>query len=306
MKRKLLIALVALLVLVLAGAGWMYHSITKRVVGQFFDSNGVRIHYTVEGKGEPVILVHGFAANADANWRVPGVTQDLAKDYQIIVLDHRGHGLSDKPHDAAKYGEEMCRDIVRLMDHLKIEKAHVVGYSMGGYITLKLITMYPERLLSAAPCGAGWEKPGGEGDKREAIASALENGGDFGALFAAISPPGKAPIRAGIRSLNFVLGMVNDTQALAAAMRGMSGLVVTEEQLRANAVPTLTIVGTDDPLRRGVDQMKGIMANQEIVYVEGGDHITTLRKPEFVGSIRSFLKKHSATVTPAVETKSAA
>ena len=99
MKRKLLVILIALIVLALAGTGWMYHNITKRVVGQFFDSNGVKIHYTVEGKGEPVILVHGFAANADANWRVPGITEALAKEYQVICLDNRGHGLSDKPHE---------------------------------------------------------------------------------------------------------------------------------------------------------------------------------------------------------------
>jgi len=298
-KRKLLIASVALLVLVLAGVAWLYHSITNRVEGQYFDSNGVRIHYTVEGEGEPVILVHGFAANADANWRVPGVTEKLAKEFKVIALDHRGHGLSDKPRDAAQYGEEMCRDIVRLMDHLKIEKAHVIGYSMGGYITLKLITMFPDRLLSAAPCAAGWEEAGGVGDKREAIASALETDGDFSALFKAISPPGKLPPRRGILSLNYMLSLTNDIKALAAAMRGMSGLVVTEEQLRANKVPTLTVIGSEDPLRTGVDRMNGVMANQEIVFVDGGDHITTLPRAEFINTLRAFIKKNSPSSAPA-------
>lgn len=299
MKRKILVFLVGLLVLVLAGAGWFYHSITKRVEGSYFNSNGVRIHYTVEGKGEPVILVHGFAANADANWRVPGVTEELAKDFQVIVLDHRGHGLSDKPHDPERYGSEMCRDIIRLMDHLKIEKAHVVGYSMGGYITLKLITMFPDRLLSAAPCGAGWEQTGGVADKREEIASSLEKGEGFGPLFKAIMPPGKQIPQRGLLSVNYVLSLVNDTKALAAVMRGMDDLVVTEEQLRANKVPTLTIVGTEDPLRTGVDRMNGVMANQEIVYIDGGDHLTTLTNKKFVDTLRAFLKKHGASAQPA-------
>src|SRR5579883_1762190 len=97
---------------------------------QSFDSNGVKIHYTVEGKGEPVLLIHGFAANADFNWRQPGVIKALAENYKVIALDNRGHGQSGKPHDIAKYGEEMAEDAVRLLDHLGIKKAHIVGYSM--------------------------------------------------------------------------------------------------------------------------------------------------------------------------------
>ncbi len=299
MKRKLLVALVALVVLALAGTGWMYHNLTTRVVGQFFDSDGGKIHYTVEGQGEPVILVHGFAANADANWRAPGITQALAKDFQVIVLDNRGHGLSDKPHDQSKYGVEFCNDIVRLMDPLKIPKAHVVGYSMGCFITLKLTTLYPDRLLSSAPCGAGWERKNDPNDHREEIAKAIEDSGDFSPLFQAISPPGKLPGRRGLFSVNYILNMTNDTKALACAMRSLSDLVVTEEALRSCTVPSLTIVGTNDPLRTGVDRMKDVMANHETVYIEGTDHISTIRDPKFIETVRAFLKKHSAGAQPA-------
>lgn len=307
MKRKLLVALVVLLVLGLAGVGWAYRSITARTPGQFFDSDGVKIYYTVEGKGEPVILVHGFAANADANWRAPGITQALAKDFQVIVLDNRGHGLSDKPHDQSKYGVEFCKDIVRLMDHLKIPKAHVVGYSMGSFITLKLTTMYPDRLLSTAPCGAGWERPNDPNDHREEIAKSLEESGDFSPLFRAISPSGKAPGRRGIFSINYILNKTNDAKALACVMRSLADLTVTEDELRNCKVPTISIVGTNDPLRGGVDRLKDVMANHETVYVEGTDHISTIRDPKFLETIRAFLKKHSAAQSqPAQEVKPAA
>src|SRR6516225_11708196 len=105
---------------------------------QFFDSNGVKIRYLVEGKGEPVLLIHGFTAGIEMQWALPGIIKELAKDYRVIALDNRGHGRSDKPHDAKKYGMEMVNDAIRLMDHLKIKKAHVVGYSMGAMITSKL------------------------------------------------------------------------------------------------------------------------------------------------------------------------
>src|ERR1051325_9135021 len=95
----------------------------------FFDSNSVKIRYVVEGKGEPVVLIHGFTASIEANWGT--AIKPLSESYQVIALDCRGHGKSDKPTDPKMYGREMGEDVIRLMDHLHIAKAHVVGYSMG-------------------------------------------------------------------------------------------------------------------------------------------------------------------------------
>ena len=92
---------------------------------QFFDSDGVKIHYSMSGAGEPVVLVHGWASNGDQNWAA--VVKDLSADYKVVVMDCRGHGKSDKPHDARKYGVSMVEDVVRLMDNLKIKRAHVAG-----------------------------------------------------------------------------------------------------------------------------------------------------------------------------------
>jgi pimeloyl-ACP methyl ester carboxylesterase len=128
---------------------------TRRVCGQWLDADGVRLHYTDEGAATPVVLLHGFAVNADLNWRPPGITAALVRGFRVIALDLRGHGLSDKPHDPGRYGMEMLEDIPRLLDHPGIERAHVVGYSLGGIITLKLAATHPERLLSAAVLGAG-------------------------------------------------------------------------------------------------------------------------------------------------------
>ncbi|HEX72751.1 MAG TPA: alpha/beta fold hydrolase, partial [Candidatus Hydrogenedentes bacterium] len=121
-RRKRWLAAFLVLGALLIAAALLAFFATRRVTGDYFDSNGVRIHYTVEGAGDPVILVHGFAANADLNWRLPGVTKALAKEFRVIALDNRGHGLSDKPHDPQQYGAEMIEDVVRLMDHLGIEK----------------------------------------------------------------------------------------------------------------------------------------------------------------------------------------
>src|SRR5271170_3312252 len=123
-----------------------------------FDSDGVTIHYDVLGSGEPVILIHGLYASAKINWEMPGITAMLARNFQIIALDCRGHGQSGKPQAEGAYGTNMVEDIVRLMDHLHIAKARVAGYSMGGMIAMKLAVTHPDRVSSVVLGGMGWHK----------------------------------------------------------------------------------------------------------------------------------------------------
>lgn len=109
---------------------------------RFFDSNGIRIRYVEEGQGPPVVLIHGYIANADRHWINTGVFANLAKDHRVVALDCRGHGKSDKPIEPEAYGVEMANDIVRLLDHLKSQRAHVVGFSMGAFVAGHLVTTH--------------------------------------------------------------------------------------------------------------------------------------------------------------------
>ena len=101
-----------------------------------FNSDGVEIAYEVEGGGKPVLLIHGFASSAQVNWRSTSWTKGLiAAGYQPISFDNRGHGASGKLYDPTAYSAPiMGEEGRRLLDHLKIEKAHVIGYSMGARI----------------------------------------------------------------------------------------------------------------------------------------------------------------------------
>ncbi len=101
--------------------------------GVFFDSDGVRIHYADRGRGEPVVLIHGFTGSYARHWESPDVIAALTQaGYRVIAMDCRGHRQSGKPTGASDYGLELVRDAGRLLDYLGIERAHVVGYSMGG------------------------------------------------------------------------------------------------------------------------------------------------------------------------------
>ena len=119
-------------------------------------SDGLKIHYLELGtSGTPVILIHGYTANAEGKWVKSGIAQALAARHRVIAIDARGHGKSDKPHDPAKYGPRMAADVIELMDHLKIAKAHVHGYSMGGSILTQILAKHPDRLTTAIYGGSG-------------------------------------------------------------------------------------------------------------------------------------------------------
>ncbi len=292
MLLSILYAFAAFLVVIVIAVCLLILAALYRFPGEYLDVDGVRLFYRVEGAGTPVVLVHGYGAHSDVNWRLPGVVRALRREYQVITLDVRGHGRSDKPQAPEHYGAEMVHDIRRLLDHLGIEKAHVVGYSMGGFITIKMIAMYPERLLSAVPCAAGWEQP--EGEKLQLLTSlteSLDRHEGYGPLIVALEPT--PPPAWKLALINFLMGSINDNGAMSAVMKHFIDLAVTEEELRNNQVPVLSIVGARDPLGGGVKPMHEVMNNHEAVYIEGGDHVTTLLKKAYLRHLKAFLAKHS-------------
>jgi pimeloyl-ACP methyl ester carboxylesterase len=123
--------------------------------GTFTASDGVKIHYLEAGQGSPVVLIHGYTGTAQGNWFSNGVAEALAKNHRVVAIDCRGHGKSEKPHDPAKYGPQMAKDVLEMMDHLKIAKAHVHGYSMGGFLVTQLLAAAPGRFITASYGGSG-------------------------------------------------------------------------------------------------------------------------------------------------------
>ena len=150
-----------------------------------FDSGGLTIAFDdigAPGEGRPVILVHGFTSNRNENWRRLGWYGAFERRrMRMIALDCRGHGESAKPHDPDAYGREnMAGDILALMDHLGIERAHLLGFSMGSRLALAAALKMPKRFSTLTIGGVGeklFEKRDihrqshgrGDGSRRSAI-----------------------------------------------------------------------------------------------------------------------------------------
>jgi pimeloyl-ACP methyl ester carboxylesterase len=261
---------------------------------QFFDSAGVKIHYVIEGSGEPVLLIHGFTIDLERQWRAPGVIAALAKDRKVIAYDNRGHGKSDKPHDPKQYGLEMVEDAVRLLDHLQIKRANVVGYSMGATITNNLLTIHPERLISATLGGAAAKlEESDEPNLDEQFAEDIESGRGMTRLAQFLTPPGRPlPTEEQLKAINAGFYGRNDAKALAAVIRGMRDLNVAEAKAKANQLPVLALIGSLDPLTGRVEKMGAKLTGMSTIIIEGADHMTTPGRPEFAKELIGFLDKH--------------
>ena len=263
---------------------------------QFFDSEGVQIRYTDQGPrdGEPVVLIHGGFSNIEAQWTTPGVIDALDDEYRVIALDLRGHGKSDKPHDPDAYGNMMAVDVIRLLDHLAIDRAHIVGYSMGGAITYRLVADYPDRVISAMPCGAGFGDPSLDGDDiLEQLAKSLEESGSIRPILDHFVTDGSMT-EAEVEQIVTTIRETNDTQALAHVARSLPDLAPDRAKLEANAVPCLCVIGEFDPKRADVAAMLEYMPLLEVQVVEDADHWTTIQKPAFIAAIRAFIVKHAS------------
>ncbi len=248
--------------------------------GYFQTSDGVRIHYLEAGKehatGAPVILIHGYTGTAQGNWFANGIADALAARHWVVAIDCRGHGQSDKPHDPKRYGPRMTEDVIELMDHLKIAKAHVHGYSMGGMITGQLLAKHPERFLTAAFGGSGVPEVDA---KHKAEVPADKPGPD----------PKEAEASQKLRHIPS-----RDDEALA-AVRGYPWKPEERAQIDLTKIkiPVLAINGEFDRPNAKTHRMQRELANFKSVVLPGKSHLTAIMAgylpKEYVEALVAFI-----------------
>lgn len=256
-----------------------------------FDSGGVLIHYVEQGAGAPVVLVHSYAGDLASQWVDTGAMAVLAQRFRAIAFDCRGHGGSGKPHDPAAYGVQMAVDVVRLLDHLGLDRAHIVGYSMGAHIVAQLLTLAPERFLSATLGGGTGRRHWSDAQERQAQIEADEmERGSLDSQMLRLWPPDEPPPSADFiaeSSSAFLAG--KDRRALAAVRRSNAGQVIATESLAHVRVPVLGIVGAEDPYCASYEELREVVPQLQLVVIEGAGHAAAAGRRDFVEALMSFL-----------------
>ena len=242
-----------------------------------FDSDGVRLHYEVHGpeRGAPLVVVHGFASDYRLNW-VGTRWQEAftTAGFRVIGLDCRGHGHSDKPHDSAAYAIGiMGRDVTRLLDHVEVQAAGYLGYSMGARIGLQVVMDSPDRVSRAVLGGIG---ASGSIRSAAAIAEAFLSGS-----------PGNDPIAQTFYRFASARP-TNDLKALAACITGLQPQW-DQAKLAAVRTPILVAAGDRDELAPDAPRLVELIPSSRLVTIAGRDHMGAVPAREFKQAAIEFL-----------------
>ena len=245
---------------------------------QKFNSDGVELAFNVWGEGPPILLIHGFASNMEVNWVATGWVKTLvAAGRQVIAIDNRGHGQSEKLYDSAFYSAPiMADDAARLLRHLKIEKTDVMGYSMGARISAFLTMQHPELVRRAVFAGLASRMITGVGGS-DAIAEALE----------AEDRPATID-RAAMAFRIFAEQTKSDLKALAACIRS-SRVKIKEETLAAIRVPVLVVAGELDDIAGSVEGLTSIIPGSKGVVLPKRNHMNAVGDSGYKAAVVGFL-----------------
>jgi pimeloyl-ACP methyl ester carboxylesterase len=245
-----------------------------------FHNGAIEIAYLDEGEGDPILLVHGFASTKNVNWVYPTWVSELKKNgRRVIAFDNRGHGDSAKLYDAEAYHiGTMAGDIAALMDHLNLERADIMGYSLGARMTAFLAWSQPQRMRSAifGGIGMGLIEGGGPGEN---VAAALE----APSLDDVTDPVGRT-FRA------FADQTRSDRRALAACMRG-SRRLMTREEAAGIAVPVLIAVGTSDEIAGSAQALGKIIPGAQVLDIPNRDHMRAVGDKVYKTGVLDFLSR---------------
>ncbi|MFZ1960769.1 MAG: alpha/beta fold hydrolase [Methylovirgula sp.] len=244
-----------------------------------FSSGGVRIAYIDTGNGEPILLIHGFASNHSVNWVFPQWVKTLSgAARRVIAFDARGHGQSEKLYRPEDYTiPHMVEDARNLLDHLGVERADVMGYSMGARVAAVLALSHLARVRSLIIGGMSDKLVSSAGLGPE-IAEALE------------APSASAVKAEGAKMFRlFAEATHSDLKALAGCARG-ARLQVSAAELDRLDLPVLVAVGTKDEIAGDPRRLAALFPRGRALPIPDRDHNRSVGDPVFKRGVLAFLE----------------
>ena len=260
---------------------------------QFFTSDGARVRYREAGRGDAVVLIHGLTRSL-VDW--VGVGDSLALDHRIIAFDLRGYGNSTRFRNPSDFGSKMADDVVRLLDHLHVTRAHLVGHSLGAAIAADVAVRYPDRVASASLVAGPFRQDTGSfaRDDRGFMAD-IERGAGMTRFFQWLFP-GMPDSTASAASAETMAA--NDPAAITATWRSMGTLMVFPGRAGATTVPALVVVGGQDPL---IDQSRWLASwwpHAQLLVVPDANHGDIIRRHEVLLAMRGLMMTRTARQQP--------
>jgi len=247
-----------------------------------YAKNGdINIYYEVEGEGPPLVLLHGFTQSLEA-WRENGYIDGLKNDYQLILLDARGHGRSDKPHTPEAYNWEFrAQDVIVTLNDLNISQTHYFGYSMGSRIGFELARRVPDRMRSLILIAGGARyNPDGVSARIKRMEAGPE------AYIAEIekqikiTPERRAEI------------LANDIEALIACQKAV--FIDIDDYLSGMTMPFLLFAGDNDPVYPRMQEVTKILPDATFFSIPGVNHVQSITRSDVVlPHVKEFLARVS-------------
>ncbi|EJF85963.1 alpha/beta fold hydrolase [Candidatus Bartonella washoeensis] len=248
---------------------------------RFFEYDNLRFAYREEGQGEPILLIHGFGSSARVNWYATGWFRTLTEaGYRVIALDNRGHGDSVKSYNPSFYTPQaMASDAMRLLQHLKLPKAHVMGYSMGARISAFMALLYPKYVHSVIFGGLGIGMVTGAGNWKP-VAEAL-----LAEDISTITNP------RGLMFRKFADQTKSDRRALAACV------ITSKQELTASEVykikqPALVAVGSLDEIGGEAEPLAALLPHGQALTILGRDHMLAVGDKVYKKGVIDFLSRY--------------
>src|SRR5688572_20365265 len=245
----------------------------------FTASDGIKIHYLTHGdRGSWVMLIHGYSDSAQRMWFNTGIAPEIAKRHRVVAIDNRNHGQSDKPIPG---GSGRAQDVIELMDHLKIDRAHIHGYSMGGGIVGQLLALIPKRFITAGFGGSGMTETNADHRARaEAMDDAL--------------PKAEGADAQGMQRFRDRVASLRSPGSPAATVAAAPAPAPPAVDLTQLTVPIIAINGSfDNPYRKTHRLWREARTFQNVI-LPGKTHLTAIaagaaRSELYIESIAKFI-----------------